>query len=104
MQTGSPVLFFVLMLVLFAPLAYTTNFLFAELARRWGTMRFIMALAAYSFVTFFLYVLLFAKFRTAGLVAIYLLILAQTGYGIYRFRDEFRETVRNTLSGFSRKK
>lgn len=103
MEMGQRLLFVLVMLVLFAPLAYAANFLFSELTRKWGVARFITALSAYTFVTFVFYVWLFVKFRMAGLVAIYLLILAQTLYGVSRFKLDFREYVRNTLNGLRKK-
>jgi hypothetical protein len=104
METGQRVLTVLALLVLFAPLAYASNFLFTELARRWGVAKFLSALSAFTFVSFILYVWLFLRFRTAGLVAIYLLILAQTLFGLSRFRQEFREAIRNTLNGLRKQK
>lgn len=103
MEVGQRLLFVLVLLVMFAPLAYAVNFLFGELARRWGTIRFLSALTAYTFATFILYTFLFLRFRTAGLVAIYLLLLAQTLFGLSHFKAEFKASVRNTLDGFRKK-
>ncbi|HEY5996063.1 MAG TPA: hypothetical protein VIU29_03540 [Candidatus Deferrimicrobiaceae bacterium] len=108
MDIGQRVLIVLVFLVLFLPLAYATNFLFSELARRWGVARFFSALSAYTFVSFIFYVWLFIRFRLAGLwivglVVIYLLLLGQTLLGLSRFRAEFREHNRNVLAGLRKK-
>ena len=103
MEIGQRLLFGLVLLVLFAPLAYATNFLFGELSRKWGVFRFMSALSAFTFVSFILYVWLFLKFRMAGLAVIYLLILAQTLFGVFFFRKEFRDNVRNTMNGLRKK-
>ncbi|HEY3489089.1 MAG TPA: hypothetical protein VGK27_03080 [Candidatus Deferrimicrobiaceae bacterium] len=108
MEIGQRLLFVLVMLVLFAPLAYASNFLFGELSRRWGVLRFISALSAFTFVSFIFYAWLFFRFRMAGygmvgLGLIYLILLAQTVAGVYRFRNEFRESLRNTMNGFRKK-
>lgn len=104
METAQRILAVVVALVLFAPLAYTTNFLFAELARRWGTLKFLSALAVFTFASFVFYVWLFLRFRTVGLVLIYLILVALTLFGLSFFREEFREAVRNTRNGFRKTK
>jgi fatty acid desaturase len=103
METGQRLLLVLVFLVLFAPLAYTTNFLFGELGKKWGVAKFLSALSAYTFVSFIFYVWLFLKFRIAGLVVIYLLLVAQTVFGLSRFREEFKEQTRNTLNGLRKK-
>ncbi len=103
MEIGQRLLTVLVLLVLFAPLAYANNFLFSELTRKWGVVKFISVLSVFTFVSFILYVWLFLRFQMAGLAVIYLLILVQTLIGVSVFRQEFRECVRNTMNGFRKK-
>lgn len=108
MEIGQRLLLVLVLLILFAPLAYATNFLFGALSRKWGVVKFMSALSAFTFVSFIFYVWLFLRFRMAGqgmvgLGLIYLILLAQTVAGVYRFRNEFRESLRNTMNGFRKK-
>jgi hypothetical protein len=104
MEMGQKVLTVIVLLVLFAPLAYVNNFLFSELTRKWGVFKFISALSVFTFVSFILYVWLFLRFQMAGLAVIYLLILGQSVAGVSFFREEFRECVRNTMNGLRKQK
>ncbi len=103
MEIARSLLTVLVLLILFAPLAYANNFLFAELSRKWGVVKFMSALSVFTFVTFILYVWLFLRFRMVGLAVIYLLLVAQTAAGVLSFREEFKDCVRNTLNGFRKK-